>query len=77
MEYDKMYAEIMKVFKARRIAKGLKLHDVANYLGVAKGTVHNYESGYGHPSLKNFIQWSRLLGIGLGDIDIILDYNPD
>lgn len=68
-----MYSEIMKVYKARRLAMGYSLQDVATELGIARTTVHNFESGYGHPSLKNFIAWSHMLGISLGDVDVILE----
>ena len=77
MDYRQTYAEIMRVYKRRRKAMKLTLQDIADGLEVTKGTVHNFESGYGHPSLKNFIKWSWMLKISLGDIDTITGHSDE
>lgn len=71
-----MQNNFSKNLKVLRAAKGMTLKDVYEATGITDGTMNNYESGRGYPSLYNLVKLAELFGLSLDEIvfgDFVLE----
>lgn len=57
-------AHIQTLFD-RRVELGLTQTKVADRLGIAKTTFHNYETGARSPTVNTLARWAKVLGLQL------------
>ncbi len=63
-----------KRLRELRLKQGLKLKDVAEYLGVTLRAVCNYESGIREPSVAIIVKYCKLFNVSA---DYLLGLSPD
>ncbi|WP_086462106.1 helix-turn-helix transcriptional regulator [Agreia sp. VKM Ac-1783] len=51
--------------RAARLMAGLEQGDLADALGVSRGSVSNYETGKSEPVASVFVNWARLTEVSL------------
>lgn len=55
--------------KEIRIQRGLSQTDVANYLGISRQSISQWENGKGYLDIENFVLLSRLYNVS---VDVLL-----
>lgn len=60
--------DLIQTLKAAREEMGLSTRAVSRSLGLGHGVVSSWETGLSSPTIKNFIDWSAVLGF---NVDLI------
>ena len=56
------------VLREARLARGLRLRDVAPAIGVGVAALHRYESGSREPAALRLLAHARVLGVDLREL---------
>lgn len=65
---DEFYKELSERIKDCRLRKNISLTHMANYLGLAKSTVSNIETGRHRPSIHHLVTMAKVMNVEIFDL---------
>ena len=66
---EETFRQLLGLLRTKREDAGLSQERLSSRLLVRRGTVFEWETGVGRPTMRNLILWSRELGLRLAVVD--------
>lgn len=77
VDHIRLRRALADLLRDRRHALGITQTDLADQLKTVQGTVSQLERGAFFPTLPRLLAIARILGIDTGELDRLLDDEPD